>query len=140
LCILNRHRRYITPPHAHDNIYSGDTQGDELRSEQVLQNAIKYSPDGGSITVSTMQRGTEVVIEVTDQGIGIPADAQAQLFERFYRAGNATKQGIRGLGIGLAVVTDIVAQHGGRVGVTSVEGEGCTFRVWLPTIREERDG
>jgi signal transduction histidine kinase len=118
-------------------------KGDELRLEQVLQNllqnAIKYSPDGGSITVHAMQRGAEVVIEVTDQGIGIPSEAQTRLFERFYRAGNAANLGIRGLGIGLAVVTDIVSQHGGRVGVTSVEGKGSTFTVCLPAYHDAHD-
>jgi signal transduction histidine kinase len=111
-------------------------QGDELRLDQVLQNllqnAVKYSPDGGAISVCGMQRGNEVCIEVTDRGIGIPLEAQDKLFERFYRAGNAATLGIQGLGIGLAVVTDIVALHGGRVEVASVEGEGSTFTVWLP--------
>ena len=119
-------------------------QGDALRLDQVLQNllqnAIKYSPDGGEITVRGMRRGNEVCIEVTDRGIGIPLEARDKLFERFYRAGNAARLGIRGLGIGLAVVTDIVARHGGRVEVASVEGEGSTFTVWLPHAREERDG
>ena len=110
--------------------------GDELRLDQVLQNllhnAVKYSPNGGEIAVRVLRRGTEAHIEVADQGIGIPVQAQAQLFERFYRARNATSLGIGGLGIGLAVVTDIVARHGGRVEVASVEGEGSTFTVCLP--------
>ena len=110
--------------------------GDELRLDQVLQNllqnAVKYSPDGGEIAVRVLRRGNEAHIEVADQGIGIPAQAQALLFERFFRARNATSLGIGGMGIGLAVVTDIVARHGGRVEVTSVEGEGSTFTVCLP--------
>jgi signal transduction histidine kinase len=110
--------------------------GDALRLEQVaqnlLQNAIKYSPDGGSITVVVTQEGTAARLTVSDQGIGIPAKAQAQLFERFYRASNATGSGVKGLGIGLAVVEDIVARHGGWVEVASVEGQGSTFSVYLP--------
>lgn len=111
-------------------------RGDAGRLEQVmqnlLQNAIKYSPEGGTITVHVARREPEVAIAVADQGIGIPLEAQANLFERFYRAPNAASQGIRGLGIGLAVVIDIVARHGGRVEVTSVEGQGSTFTVLLP--------
>jgi signal transduction histidine kinase len=113
--------------------------GDEARLEQViqnlLQNAVKYSPDGGTITFHVARQGTEACIAITDQGIGIPAEAQAKLFERFYRAENAASRGILGLGIGLAVVTDIIARHGGRVEVVSVEGQGSTFRVLLPESR-----
>ena len=115
-------------------------QGNAMRLEQVvqnlLQNAIKYSPDGGEITVDIKRRGSDVIIEVTDQGIGIPPEAQARLFERFYRARNAASLGISGMGIGLAVVTDIVAQHGGRVEVSSAEGEGSTFTISLPEYRD----
>ncbi len=120
-------------------------RGDALRLEQVLQNllqnAVKYSPQGGTITVYVTRQEPDVAITVRDQGIGIPAEAQAQLFERFYRARNATSQGISGLGIGLAVVTDIVARHGGRVEVSSEEGHGSTFTVLLPEDRaqSERD-
>ena len=117
--------------------------GDEGRLEQVvqnlLQNAVKYSPDGGAITIHVGRRGTEACIAITDQGIGIPAEAQTKLFERFYRAENAASRGIGGLGIGLAVVADIVARHGGRVEVASVEGQGSTFRVMLPEERGRLD-
>ncbi len=116
-------------------------QGNAMRLEQVvqnlLQNAIKYSPDGGEITVDIRRRGSDVIIEVTDKGIGIPPEAQARLFERFYRAPNAASLGISGMGIGLAVVTDIVAQHGGRVEVSSAVGEGSTFTVCLPEYSDK---
>ena len=78
------------------------------------------------------RQDTEASIAVSDQGIGIPQEAQAHLFDRFYRAQNAANAGIRGLGIGLAVVAAIVTQHGGRVEVTSVEGQGSTFTMYLP--------
>jgi len=117
--------------------------GDEGRLEQVLhnllQNAVKYSPEGGTIAVEVAHQENDVAIRVTDQGIGIPVDAQANLFERFYRARNAAHHGINGLGIGLAVVNDIVTRHGGRVEVASVEGQGSTFTVVLPEYHEGHD-
>jgi signal transduction histidine kinase len=128
---LERHQVAFTPPESPLIIH-----GDALRLEQVaqnlLQNAIKYSPGGGSITVVVDKAGAAAHLTVSDQGIGIPAKAQAQLFERFYRASNATGTGVKGLGIGLAVVKDIIARHGGWVEVASVEGQGSTFSVFLP--------
>jgi PAS domain S-box-containing protein len=110
--------------------------GDALRLEQVLQNllhnAIKYSPVGGPVLVSVSEHGDEVAIEVRDRGAGIPAAALPRLFQRFYRVESAATQHVNGLGIGLYVVREIVARHGGRVDVTSVEGEGSVFTVWLP--------
>ena len=111
-------------------------EGDELRLEQViqnlLQNAIKYSPDGGLITVRVEQRDNQASLAISDQGIGIPEAAQAQLFQRFYRAANTDGSPIAGMGIGLYVVKEIVTRHGGTVEVSSVEGKGSTFTVRLP--------
>lgn len=113
-------------------------QGDALRLEQVMQNliqnAIKYSPDGGQISVSLTRDARNAAIAVTDQGIGIPSDALAQLFNRFFRASNADTRGVAGLGIGLYVVKEIVARHDGHVSVASAEGVGSTFTVTLPLL------
>jgi PAS domain S-box-containing protein len=110
--------------------------GDALRLEQViqnlLQNAIKYSPAGGEIAVRVEQREQMACVAVTDQGIGIPADALPRLFQRFYRASNVDAGGISGLGIGLYVVKEIVTLHGGAVEVTSTAGQGSTFTFCLP--------
>ena len=110
--------------------------GDGGRLEQVLQNllenAIKYSPAGGPIVVQLARGATEIQLTVTDTGIGIPAEALPNLFRRFYRAGNAQAQHIRGSGIGLYVVSEIVNLHGGRVEVQSVEGQGTTVTIRLP--------
>ena len=110
--------------------------GDALRLEQVLQNlignAVKYSPAGGEIGVQVEARGAWVCVQVRDAGIGIPPAAQARLFSRFYRAPNAEAQGISGLGIGLYVVKEIVALHGGTVDVASAEGAGSTFTICIP--------
>jgi PAS domain S-box-containing protein len=112
--------------------------GDELRLEQVLQNllsnAMKYSPRGGPITVQVEQQGEAVCIAVADQGIGIPQENLPKLFERFYRADNVDPQQISGMGIGLYVVRAIIELHGGQVGVVSPEEGGSIFTVYLPMI------
>jgi PAS domain S-box-containing protein len=110
--------------------------GDALRLEQVLQNllhnAIKYSPGGGPVRVRVSAREHEAAIEVEDAGIGIPSAALPHLFQRFYRVDNVAAQQVTGMGIGLYVVGEIVARHGGRIEVASGEGQGSTFTVWLP--------
>ena len=83
------------------------------------------------------QRDTLACVAVTDQGIGIPEPAQAQLFSRFYRAPNVDPQQISGMGLGLYVVKEIVALHGGTVDVTSAEGQGSTFTICLPLLHGE---
>jgi signal transduction histidine kinase len=111
---------------------------DSSRLERVLgnllSNAIKYSPNGGEIVV-TIERDREpiphAVLTVRDQGIGIPSADLPQIFERFYRASNATGR-LPGTGIGLAGVRQIIEQHGGSIGVSSQEGQGSTFTVRLP--------
>jgi PAS domain S-box-containing protein len=127
----------------HTIIFSGDAQpimllGDELRLEQVIQNliqnAIKYSPVGGTVTVLVGHQNTNAFVSVSDQGIGIPAAALPQLFRRFYRAPNADSQHISGMGIGLYVVKEIVELHGGTVQVSSQEHQGSTFTIRLPLL------
>jgi PAS domain S-box-containing protein len=112
--------------------------GDELRLEQVvqnlIQNAIKYSPSGGTVTVEVERHGDNASVRLGDQGIGIPAAALPQLFRRFYRAPNADAQHISGMGIGLYVVKEIVELHGGTVEVASHEGQGSTFTIRLPLL------
>ena len=116
--------------------------GDALRLEQVvqnlLQNAIKYTPGGGTITVRVEQHGQMGCIVVSDPGIGIPAEALPRLFQRFYRAANVEQGGIGGLGIGLYVVKEIVTLHSGTITVESAEGAGSTFTVCLPLTQAEQ--
>lgn len=111
--------------------------GDEFRLEQVLQtllgNAVKYSPLGGMITVALAHQGDRISLAIRDQGIGIPEAGRNQIFQRFYRASNVNPQQISGLGIGLYLAQEIVALHHGSIDVTSEEGQGSTFTVWLPT-------
>ena len=111
-------------------------EGDRLRLGQLLDNlvsnAVKFTPDGGTVTVSLATRDGEAVLEVADTGIGIPAEEQERLFERFYRASTARERSIEGTGLGLVIARAIAEAHGGRIGFQSSEGTGTTFRVELP--------
>ena len=111
-------------------------EGDRARLEQVLVkllgNAIKYSPQGGQVVTGVARAGDEVKLWVTDPGIGVPAEEQDKLFQRFFRARNATTRHYGGLGIGLYVSAEIVRRHGGHFEVRSGQGEGSTFTVFLP--------
>ncbi|MFL5807725.1 MAG: ATP-binding protein [Roseiflexaceae bacterium] len=111
-------------------------QGDELRLEQVLQNiiqnAVKYSPSGGAITVQVGVQQRHAHVSISDQGIGIPQQALPHLFQRFYRAENAEAQHISGMGVGLYLVKEIIHLHGGTIEVASTEGAGSTFTIRLP--------
>jgi len=96
----------------------------------LLSNAIKYSPGGGTVRFAVRVEPGGTLFEVADQGIGIPADEVAHLFESFHRASNVGT--IQGTGLGLAIVKTAVEKHGGRIEVHSVPGEGTRFTVWLP--------
>jgi CheY-like chemotaxis protein/two-component sensor histidine kinase len=110
--------------------------GDPARLRQVFENlignAIKYSPNGDSVEVHLRAKGRGVEISVRDRGIGIPDADKSKLFGRFARAQNARAMGIGGTGFGLYLSKTIVEMHGGSIGVDSREGEGSTFRVFLP--------
>ena len=112
--------------------------GDELRLEQVffnlIGNAAKYSPAGGTIRIRLERRGDELCVAVVDEGLGIPPGALPRLFEQFYRAPNVASGVIAGMGLGLYLVREIVTRHGGSVAVESVEGQGSTFTVALPAV------
>jgi heavy metal sensor kinase len=114
-------------------------QGDRARLKQVavnlLDNAIKYTPEGGEIRVRTAARNGTAVLEVADNGIGIPEGALPHLFERFYRVDKARSRQQGGAGLGLSIVKSICAAHSGRVEVQSKEGEGSSFRVELPLAK-----
>jgi len=96
----------------------------------LLSNAIKFSDGAGSITVKSDIRDGEVLVQVTDQGIGIPEEAMPHLFERFFRAKDNMARG--GVGLGLYISKQIVEAHGGRIRVESKEGKGSTFSFTLP--------
>ncbi|ATB40931.1 PAS domain-containing sensor histidine kinase [Cystobacter fuscus] len=118
-------------------------QGDRGRLAQVLvnllENAIKYSPTGGTIRLVVERHGAQALVSVTDKGIGIPSDQRAHLFERFFRARNAPISGFGGLGLGLYICRDIVERHGGRIWVESEVGSGSTFYFTLPVLEGAAD-
>lgn len=101
----------------------------------LLSNAVKYSSPGTSVTCVLTYREGWIDVQVSDRGIGIPFDDQSRLFELFHRASNTTN--IRGTGIGLAIVKQCVARHGGQVLFNSREGEGTTFTIQIPWICKE---
>ncbi|WP_164017741.1 PAS domain-containing sensor histidine kinase [Pyxidicoccus trucidator] len=113
-------------------------RADPYRLEQVIanlvENAFKYSPDGGTIRVELRSRGELAVLSVTDPGIGIPPDQQKLLFDRYFRARNVSSRSYGGLGLGLYISRDIVERHGGRIWVESEVGRGSTFHVALPLL------
>lgn len=125
----------------HDLKYLGTRQiplvyGDRDRLHQIiknlLSNALKYSPAGGTVEVETGVEGKYVTICVNDQGIGIPADELPRIFERFRRVEGEEASGITGTGLGLAIVKNLVDLHGGKIRVVSEPGQGSTFIVYIP--------
>jgi len=112
--------------------------GDAVQLERVLlnlvSNAVKFTLPGGLVQVRVVRSADEVVLEVTDTGIGIPEAEQSGLFSRFFRATNATDAAIPGTGLGLTIVRSIVEHHGGVLGVVSREGEGTAVTVRLPLL------
>jgi two-component system phosphate regulon sensor histidine kinase PhoR len=102
----------------------------------VIDNAIKYTPQGGSIDIKIEQRSKEVLVSVSDTGIGIPTKNLPYIFERFYRVDKGRSRRLGGTGLGLAIVKHIVDAHNGRVEVKSTVGVGTTFYIYLPSTRK----
>ena len=99
----------------------------------LLHNAVKFSPGGGDVSVTVRVVAADVVVAVTDHGVGIPSAAQARIFERFYKVDRARVRGeTAGTGLGLAIARHIIDQHGGRIWVESTEGVGSMFSFSLP--------
>jgi two-component system, OmpR family, phosphate regulon sensor histidine kinase PhoR len=98
----------------------------------LVDNAVKYSAEGGDVEVALVDGRDEIVVSVRDQGQGVPREHLPRLFERFYRVDKARSRDMGGTGLGLAIVKHIAQIHGGRVSVESVLGQGSTFRIHLP--------
>ena len=100
--------------------------------DNIMNNAIKYSPDGGKITVRLMETHNNVILSITDQGLGIPKKDISRIFERFYRVDKARARKQGGTGLGLAISKEVVKALGGTIWATSVENYGSTFYISLP--------
>jgi two-component system sensor histidine kinase SenX3 len=99
----------------------------------LVDNAVKYSDDGGLVSVTVQPQDGSVEVQVSDQGIGIPMASLERIFERFYRVDRARSRGTGGTGLGLSIVRHVVTNHGGEVNVRSREGEGSTFILRFPS-------
>jgi signal transduction histidine kinase len=105
----------------------------------LLDNAVKYTPEGGSIEVFGKESGNLVTVSVRDTGVGIPMQDIDRIFERFYRVDKARSRMMGGTGLGLTIVQEIVEAHGGRVMVDSDIGHGSTFTVVLPKLQADSE-
>ena len=118
----------------------GDRAGLERVLLNLLSNAVKYTPVGGTVTVTGRVAGTAAEVAVADSGIGIPADDQAQLFSRFFRAANARASNLPGTGLGLALVRELVERQDGVVELDSETGRGTTVTLRLPLAGDRNAG
>ena len=111
-------------------------KGDRGRLDQLLgnlvSNAVKFTPEGGRVTVRVSAQDESALIEVSDNGIGVPEAELDELFTRFFRSSTATENAIPGTGLGLVIAKAIAEAHGGQIAVESREGVGTTFKVTLP--------
>ncbi|MDQ3281976.1 MAG: ATP-binding protein [Acidobacteriota bacterium] len=140
--VVHRHHTAVSDRRFHVSVPDDDkiVTGDRDRLEQVLgnllENAVKYSPDGSDVTVTVEDRGETFVTAVCDRGIGIPADELGQVFERFHRGRQVSSANYGGLGLGLYITKQIIERHGGSIWVDSKEGQGTTFFFSLPATTE----
>ena len=141
--VVHRHhtafsdRRFHVSVTADDKIVAGDRDRLEQVLGNLLENAVKYSPDGSDVTVTVEDRGDSLVTAVCDRGIGIPADELGQVFERFHRGRQVSSTNYGGLGLGLYITRQIIERHGGSIWVESREGQGTTFYFSLPVAVEQ---
>jgi two-component system sensor histidine kinase SenX3 len=105
----------------------------------LVSNAIAYSPNGSSVSVSRRRRGPNVEIAVTDRGIGIAREDQERVFERFFRVDKARSRATGGTGLGLAIVKHVAANHNGSIRLWSQPGTGSTFTLSIPAYPDHED-
>ena len=118
---------------------TGDLRSLQEILQNLLDNAVQYSSTGGHIVVRAIVQGEEIVMSVTDNGIGIPKAEQERIFERFYRVDPARSRELGGTGLGLSIAKHLAEVHGGRIQVESELGRGSTFLVFLPRASGETD-
>lgn len=111
---------------------SVDAQRIEQLLDNLVENAVKYSPDGGAIQIRLWETGAWVHLTIADHGIGIPAADRPRIFDRFHRGSNVDDRRFAGMGLGLYLCQAIVVQHGGNITVTDTIPHGTTFHIQLP--------
>ncbi|CAM3773460.1 ATP-binding protein [Alkalicoccus chagannorensis] len=125
-----------------DQSYAAKVEGDRERLYQVLtnlvSNAVKFSPEGGEVTIHFSNSGSDLLVAVEDEGLGIPPEAKDSLFNKFQRIDNSDRRNIGGTGLGLAICREIVERHGGRIWVESETGQGSTFFFRLPLKHQQQ--
>ena len=122
----------VTLEHDQPAVVSVDANRIGQALDNLISNAIKFTPEGGKVHLLIENRGTAYTLHVTDTGYGIPASEQERLFERFFRSTTASANHVPGTGLGLTIAQAIIESHGGSIGFDSTEGKGTTFSVSLP--------
>jgi len=107
--------------------------------DNLISNALKYSPEGGTITCQVEEQDEKIIVSISDEGVGIPKDSINRIFDRFYRVDKARTRKLGGTGLGLAIAKEMVQAHKGKIWVESKEGEGTTFYFSLPYDRSQED-
>ena len=107
--------------------------------DNIISNALKYSPEGGNVTFKIKEQDDEVIVSIADQGVGIPKGNVEKIFGRFYRVDKARTRKLGGTGLGLAIAKEMVEAHGGRIWARSIEGKGTTIFFSLPYVMYEED-
>ncbi|RYD52658.1 MAG: two-component sensor histidine kinase [Sphingobacteriales bacterium] len=135
--VQDYHRRYpgrIMAQLAEDCAVTGDPLLLLMAVSNLLENAIKYSPAGSPVSVVLQCSTTEAVLEVTDEGVGVPEDEKSRIFEKFYRVGNENTRSAKGTGLGLYLTERILRQHKGRISVRNNLPRGSIFEIRLPAV------
>jgi len=133
--VMNGHRFELDLP---SEPLAAQADPDKVRQvfNILVENAVRYSPKGGTVTVGARRNADRVEVRVVDEGIGIPASERDRIFRKFYRAESAARDGAAGTGLGLFIAKELVTAMGGRIWVDSTEGEGSSFSFELPAARE----
>ena len=137
--MAEQHQQTLTERIAAGVTLSADASKLRQVLDNLVENAVKYTPDGGDIAVTMARQGRFVVWTVKDNGVGIPAADQGHIFDRFYRVDKARSRETGGTGLGLSIVRQLVTLHGGDISVQSTPGKGSTFTVKIPITAEEAD-